>query len=40
MLEKGGFEGGLPVQVEIPICSEMRVWRCMANGLTEIQCIT
>ena len=25
MLEKGGFEKGLPVQAEIPIRSEMRV---------------
>ena len=26
MLEKEGFERGLPVQAEIPICSEMRVY--------------
>ena len=36
MLEKEGFERGLPVQAEIPICSEMK----MANSFTEIQCIT
>ena len=25
MLEKGGFESGLPVEPEIPMCSEMRL---------------
>ena len=40
ILEKGGFERGLPVKAEIYTHVFRNVLMKMANGFTNIQCIT